>query len=283
MIKRVAVMFAVLLAAGSVRAEECPLEAPDDSAVKRKEAKRWFAKGEVAARGGDDVAALKAYQCSLMFVPHGFTAYNIAQIAEKTGDLELSISSYGQYLLLVPDAKDAVEVNERVDQLRERVAKVREAERAQARNKADPSIESLLDKPREPPKPKVVVPQPRPEVSEQSNDASIWSSKTTAWIVTGSGGVLLLGGVLSNILARGQMETCNSEYTKNGNQVTSAAESACSNAKPLAYLSYGLIGVGTAAAVTGAVLLITRPSEDSGVSFTMLPEGGLTLRWSGRY
>jgi hypothetical protein len=86
--------------------------------------------------------------------------------------------------------------------------------------------------------------------------------------------------VLSNVLARGQMDTCRSEYKKE-NQ--SAAESACSNATALAYLSYGLIGVGAAAVVTGAVLMFVRPSEASDVAVNVLPEGGLSLHWSGRF
>ena len=100
------------------------------------------------------------------------------------------------------------------------------------------------------------------------------------WITAGGGGVLVLGGVLTNILARGQMDTCNSEYEKDNR---SAAESACSNAKPLAYLSYGLFGVGAAAIATGAVLLFLKPSQESEVAVNVLPEGGMALRWSGRF
>jgi|SRR5450759_334780 tetratricopeptide (TPR) repeat protein len=126
MIKRIALSLAVFLAAGTVRAEECPQEAPDDSGLRRMLAKKWFSKGETEARAGNDVQALKAYQCSIMFVPHGFTAFNVAQIAEKIGDVEVAIESYRQYLLLVPEAKDAPEVSERIETLKERLAKARE-------------------------------------------------------------------------------------------------------------------------------------------------------------
>jgi hypothetical protein len=60
------------------------------------------------------------------------------------------------------------------------------------------------------------------------------------------------------------------------------AESACNDAKPLAYLSYGLFGVGAAAAVVGTVLVL-HPTESSDVALNLLPEGGLTLGWSGTY
>ena len=122
----------VLLSASAVRAEVCPDDIPEDSGVRRAQAKKWFSTGEAAAGAGEDVAALKAYQCSLRFVSHGFTAYNIAQVAERVGDLELAIASYNQYLLLVPEAKDAQEVNDRLESLKDRLAKARQKEKAMA-------------------------------------------------------------------------------------------------------------------------------------------------------
>jgi nitrate reductase cytochrome c-type subunit len=80
MIKCVATVLAVFLAASTVRAEDCPSEAPEDSSLRRVEAKKWFARGEAEAQANNDVAAIKDYQCSLMFVPHGSTAYNVAQL-----------------------------------------------------------------------------------------------------------------------------------------------------------------------------------------------------------
>jgi predicted nucleic acid-binding Zn-ribbon protein len=284
MIERVTIALVVFLAAASVRAEEeCPTDIPEDAAARRAQAKRWFAKGETEAKAGNDVDALKAYQCSMTFVAHGFTAFNIAQIAERTGDIELAIASYGRYLLLVPEAKDATQVNERMDELRERLAKMREAEKAEANKGSESSLDSLLNRPPvEPspkPRPKHVTPRRAPDVSEKK-PGSIWASQTTAWITLGSGSALLIGGVVSNVLARGQMDTCRSRYNK-GDQA--GAESACSNAKPLAYLSYGLIGVGAAALAAGMTLFIIQARNDNEVAANVLPEGGFALRWSGRF
>ena len=69
----------------------------------------------------------------------------------------------------------------------------------------------------------------------------------------------------------------------NSTTPASPADSACSNATPLAYLSYGLIGLGAAAVVVGAALLIVQPSESSDVAVGLLPEGGLSLRWAGNF
>jgi hypothetical protein len=106
------------------------------------------------------------------------------------------------------------------------------------------------------------------------------SYRTMGYITAGSGAVLVLGGAISNVLARGQMDTCNSEY-RNDHQ--SAAESACSNAKALAYLSYGLFGVGGAALATGVVLMLLPPRETTDLALDVLPEGGLSLRYAGRF
>lgn len=283
MIKRVATVLAVFLAASSVRAEECPRDAPEDSGLRRMLAKKWFSKGETEAKAGNDVAAMKDYQCSLMFVPHGFTAYNIGQLAEKTGDLEVAIASFGQYLLLVPDAKDAKEIGERVETLKDRLAKVRDSDKGLGGSGNEPPLEHLMEKTQEESFPDAAM-VPEPPTSESGVSSTTGhrqrNYRRIGWITAGGGAVLVLGGVLSNVLARGQMDTCRSEYKKE-NQ--SAAESACSNATALAYLSYGLIGVGAAAVVTGAVLMFVRPSEPSDVAVNVLPEGGLSLHWSGRF
>jgi tetratricopeptide (TPR) repeat protein len=243
-------------------------------------AKLWFAEGETRGRAGDDVGALKAYQCSLTFVAHGFTAYNVGQIAEKTGDLELAISSFEQYLLLVPDANDAVQVRERIDQLRARLEKVRETERAQAeaRAKPQPTGEPIPVQPKV--APRKVASHPEGDVYEEPEGSPLTKRKLAGYITAGSGGVLVLGGLLSNLLARSQMSTCRSEYENNNRP---AAESACNNAKPLAYLSYGLFGAGGAAVLTGAYLILVHPIEGVVIAANPLPEGGLTLRWSGRF
>ena len=215
MIKRIALSLAVFLAAGTVRAEDCPGEIPDDAGLRRTLAKKWFSKGETEARAGNDVQALKAYQCSMTFVPHGFTAFNVAQIAERIGDVEVAIEGYRQYLLLVPEAKDAQEVNERVETLKERLVRAREGAAS------EPPLEALMRKGQEPRSETAVAePPPAQAVTAPEPDESLWDSwrtssrRTLAWVALGGGGALALGGVLSNVLARNSMSTCREEYAK---------------------------------------------------------------------
>ena len=284
----------VFLTASSVRAEVCPDEVPEDGAQRRAQAKKWFSTGEAASNNGDDVAALKAYQCSLKFVPHGFTAYNIAQVAERVGDLELAIASYSQYLLLVPEAKDAQEVNEKLESLKVRLAKVRQKEKAMAAATTERSGSGI-----EPERAGIAAGESqgqvstatrasgtttdasKPDESVVTKTSSRMNYRMAAWIVYGGSGVMLVTGVIMNVLARSKMNTCNSKYNATPRD-QSGAESACSDAKPLAYLSYSFFGLGAAAAVVGTILVL-RPTESSEVALNVLPEGGLSLGWGGRF
>jgi hypothetical protein len=274
------VVTTVFLTAGSVRAEECPNDIPEDSGARRLQAKKWFSRGQTSTDGGDDVAALKAYQCSLRFVPHGFTSYNIAQVAERIGDLEVAIAAFGQYLLLVPDAKDAQEVSGKIVALKERLAKARQREKeilaATPKEGTAPSTEKGATVQAKPP----VVERAKP-VESVAEQPSPTDYRMAAWIVYGGAGFALVGGLITNLMARSKMDTCNSLYRKDPNNI-GTAEPACSDAKPLAYLSYGLFGLGAAAAVVGTVLVL-RPTESSEVSMSLMPEGGLSFAWGGKF
>jgi tetratricopeptide (TPR) repeat protein len=272
------VAITVFLTASSVRAEECPSDIPDDSGVRRVQAKKWFSKGQTASEEGDDIAALKAYQCSLRYVSHGFTAYNIAQIAERIGDLEVAIASYSQYLLLVPEAKDQQEVNDRVIALKERLARAKQKEKEILAATPVAAAEPPVAEHETRKTPVVEAPKPAESISEKPTGTNY---RRAGWIVYGGAGVAMVGGLITNLLSRSKMNTCNSKYNAHPQDI-SGAEAACSDARPLAYMSYGLFGVGAAAIAVGTVLVL-RPTESSEVGVNLLPEGGLAFGWSGRY
>jgi tetratricopeptide (TPR) repeat protein len=269
----VAPALAVALLAGPVLAEECPDVVPEQNDARRALAKEWFTRGDESINRGDDLAALKAFQCSLKFVPHGFTAFNIAQIAERVGDLELAVSSYNQYLLLVPDAKDAGEISQKVEILKQRLARAKQQARTRPVKPAGPP-------PVEPPpvagdQGTVGSEQTTEEVSEKR--PSRINYRTWAWVSYGGAAAFVLGGVITNLLARSKMDTCRSTYDPNDLSTKSPAESACSDATALAYTSYVLFGIGGAAAALGTFFIL-RPTESTEVAMTPLPEGGLALR-----
>jgi predicted RNA-binding protein with TRAM domain len=269
---------AVFLTASSVRAEECPSDIPEDSGIRRVQAKKWFSKGQTSSEAGDDIAGLKAYQCSLRYVSHGFTAYNIAQIAERIGDLEVAIASYGQYLLLVPEAKDQQEVSDKVNALKERLARAKEKEKEilAAKEVGGPAAAQAETK-----TPAVVEAKEPQPVESMTGKSAGPNYRLAGWIVYGGAGVALVGGLITNLLARSKMSTCNAKYNA-VHQDISGAEAACSDAKPLAYMSYGFFGLGAAAVAVGTVLVL-RPTASSEVGVSLLPEGGLAFGWSGRY
>jgi hypothetical protein len=278
----VATALAVVLSAGTVLAEDCPDAVTEDSGVRRQQAKKWFTRGEEAIKVNDDLVALKAYQCSLKFVPHGFTAFNIAQISERVGDLELAVASYNQYLLLVPDAKDAEDINRKVDTLKERLARVKQQERA-AKAAAKPVP---VPRPIEPPAMAGTALAPTEATGDQPQSAGEVSRespginyRTWAWVSYGGAAAFILGGVITNLMSRGKMDTCRSKYNLDDRV---GADSACSDAKPLAYTSYALFGLGGAAAAAGTFFVL-RPTASSEVAMAPLPEGGLALRWGGTF
>jgi hypothetical protein len=196
----------------------------------------------------------------------------------------------------MPGADDAAEVRARLASLKQRLAKARAQGEFGLEPKATAPAETPSATALEPPAPIATVVPIEPlapaapvlaaepkrnaeSVAEQSPPTK--DHRMAAWIVYGGAGAALLGGVITNLAARSKMNTCRSEYNSTG-QVTSAAQSACDAAKPLAYVSYGLFGV-TAAAAAVATVLVLRPADSSTVSVNVAPAGGLALAWSGRF
>jgi hypothetical protein len=112
-------------------------------------------------------------------------------------------------------------------------------------------------------------------------------SHTLEWIVGGASVAALLGGVVTNFIARAKMDTCRTDA--NNLQFAKANEE-CNAARPMAYTSYALLGVAAAGLALDTVLIILKRTGDgdSGdddsdtVGFLLVPGGGgLTAR--GRF
>lgn len=267
---RLALGLAIFAAAPAARADtRCPDAAPEDPGERRQLAKEWFSKAEVAEGVGDDLAAVRAYGCSMKMVPHAFTAYNLGRIAERAGDLELALGSFKSYLTLKPDAADQKEVEARIAKLEERIAAVR-----QQTTEETPA-----------PEPPVPAPIPRVEqravAREGADEDSRFRMGVAEWVVAGAGTAALVAGVVFNVAARRSMSDCRDLAGSN----LRAAKDACDTARPFAYTSYILLGAAAAAAVTEVVLIVTRSSpddDDSRVGIMPLP-GGMGLAFSRKY
>ena len=278
-----------VLGASTVRAADCPATSPDRTDERRALAKEWFARAEAAENAGNDVEAVRAYACSMKMVAHAFTAFNLGRVAERSGDLELALKSYKAYLTLKSDAPDKDEVQAKITDLQAKILEVKETVAGGEPAAAEPpTAEEKPEVPAEPPKEKPEKPlpiEPPPAVAEQAAGGR-GSSRLLVWVVGGVGVAALTTGIITNIVARSDMDTCNSKA--NGGYLASAL-SACNSAKPLAYTSYAMFGVAGAAAVVEGVLLYRvwssgggDSSDDTSVSLGWLP-GGLSLSARGRF
>ncbi|HEV3030883.1 MAG TPA: hypothetical protein VG319_04535 [Polyangia bacterium] len=241
---------AFVLASGPVaaRAETCP-ELPDSEvALRRSMAKEWFAKAEEAEAAADRASAIRRYACSLALAPHPSTAYNLGTVAEKSGDLSLALDGFRTYLKLAPEATDRPSVEARIIALDARIADLRQ--RIGPKTGAE---EPARTGPGAPP-----VGAPAPPAANPASPvgtAPARESHLAAWI-TGAGALAALGGGLAlNFMARSKMTTCFNQFDAG----TAGALDRCDEAKPLAYGSYALFGIGGAAAVVSAALMLWAP------------------------
>jgi hypothetical protein len=270
----------ILLGAAVTRAQEeiCPNEVPTSSQERRAKAKEWFSRAEAAESGNDPIAAVKAYQCSLLMVPHAFTAFNLARLAERTGDLELAVESYEAYLKLAPEAPDRVVVGGKIKTLSDRIAELRRTQKPPA---PPPGSEVPPAGTETPVPPDPLPPLSPPVASAADNEAPPGleeSGRRTHPAVYLLGGVAVgavTGGVLLNLGARSKMDECRRLARESQAQ---AATTACDAARPRAYASYALLGLAGVAAIADAVLLLmsTRPSENR-VSLLPLADGATLM------
>lgn len=278
-----------VLSASAVRAAECPASSPDRTEERRALAKEWFARAEAAENANNDVEAVRAYACSMKMVAHAFTAFNLGRVAERSGDLELALKSYKAYLTLKADAPDKDEVQNKIADLQAKIKEVKEnvgageppAETTPGSEKPE---EAITPPPEKPEKPLPI--EPPPYVTEQAPGGG-GASRILVWVVGGVGVAALGTGIITNIIARNDMDTC---VQKADGGYLAQAKAACDSAKPAAYTSYAMFGVAGAAAVVEGILLYRvwsrssggESSDDTSVSLGWLP-GGLSLSARGRF
>jgi hypothetical protein len=223
----------------------------------------------------------------MSLIPHGFTAYNLAQVAERSGDLELAIMSYSQYLTLTPQAADKDEVQKTIVRLKTRLAKVTQETIPLPQAKEEPTA------PKTTPGPVLVLPEnkanpagadnlvPTAPADKATSEGTSWAGRfgTAAWVTVGAGIVTLGAGLGYNLLARSKKTKSDELYYADDQD---GADAAFADAKGYAYTSYGLFAAGAIATTLGVTLGLWPKSADK-VEISLFPQGGLALSLTGRY
>jgi tetratricopeptide (TPR) repeat protein len=251
-------VFAALFAlAPRAHAEDCP-RLPEDQGARREIARKWFDTAQQTQSAGEVHVAVKAYQCSFKMVRHAFTAYNMAKLAAKIGDVEIALQAFKDYLDLAPEAEDRKDVEAEISRLQTRIDEL---------NKPAP----------------VAAPTPAPvlplvdvaaEQAQRDREAADDTRKTWGWIAAGSGIAVVGVGVVLNLVARNKHSDCF------GFVVTdpAASKAACDATAPFAYSSYAAFGLGGAALGTGLLMLmwdsdssVESGQASNGLQFSVAP------------
>lgn len=116
----------------------------------KREAGEHFERGERAQKRGLYHDAIAAYEMAFQLVPHSSTLFNIAVCYEKLGKWAEAVDYYQRYLTIDENAVDAVEVNDKVRELRARMGPASIAPVTGPNNAtpADPSIRETVPVPR---------------------------------------------------------------------------------------------------------------------------------------
>jgi hypothetical protein len=278
---------AMLLAPAAARAAECPESSPEDPQERRRLAKEWFSNAEAAENAGNDTEATRDYACSYKMVAHPFTAYNLARVAERSGDLELSLKMFKAYLALKPDAKDKEEVKAKVKVIEDKMAadKSGASPETAAAPPTEPTPPTAEEQPAAPePTPDVLAPPPEPKPADvvhnppEPEPEPEKPSNALYWAIGGAAGAALVGGIITNVVARAKMDTCRADA---GNNDLAKANDECNAARPMAYTSYALFGLAGAGAALDAVLILlhrrsggSSDDDEAFLHLVPLPGGG---------
>ena len=263
----------------------CTLTSPELRAEKTELARSYFRIGQAYYQQGRYREAIKQFEQAYRLSERAALLYNIGQAHERLGELGQAVSYYERYLR--DSGKKDSDLSAKVDNLRQRLAstgirvlggvkgatvkvdgrvvgrlplakpislpagshKVEVSKRGYQSFSAFVSVNpgSVLDVQAEMkamavprPRPRPVAPvSPAPVVdSNQPSSGRLWT-----WIALGTGGALLAAGAVTGVVAMKK------------------ADGAESGAKGLGVTADVLIGVGAAAAITGAVLFFL---EDGG-------------------
>ena len=215
----------------------------------RDEAKRKFQEGRQHYDRHEYELAITAFAEAYRLSREPLLLFNIAQSHRLKGDCASAMTFYRRYLEADPHPSNQVELDAAIERCKgvEPPAPT-----------PPPRAEPPATQPAATPAPVVpVAPPPEPE-REPAPAGS--RRKLIGWIVSGAGGAVLATGLAFGAVARSKwhdaLEMCDDD------RVCSAQGHALAeDARTAGNVATILVGIGAAAAVTGAVLILTAPDE----------------------
>jgi tetratricopeptide (TPR) repeat protein len=204
--------------------DEAQMNTLDDEARERFELGRTFYEAGRFSQAAEEFA--EAYRLS----QRPQLLYNLYVAYRDAGKWPEATEALRGYLDKVPDAPDRITLRARLKSMEEQVARQKESDaRAEAERKRNEQAQPALEPQRS------VVP----------------------WVLMGSGGALLVGSVITGVLAGGKASDLDDACENGGKLCPEAQRDDVKSLRTLAVTTDVLWALGAAVAVTGLVLRLT--------------------------
>lgn len=229
-------------------------------------AKRYYRLGEELYNRADYEGALKAFQHSYTYSKRPPLLYNMARCYESMGEHDRAISFYEKYLAFKPENATVIEARilnlRRLVEKKKRSRETNTTDTTNSHTQAPPGI----TKPQTSSKQEsVMLPTQEKSVAEETVVATESRSsrhplKTTGWILAGSGGALMITGIILGT-ALTASKTSELEDANAAGKEYSDYKSTEDSGRTYQKAGIATFAIGAAAAVTGVVfILLDKPS-----------------------
>ncbi len=226
-------------------------------------AKEFYEEGKAHFQAGRFEEALNAFNEAYNLTLEPALLFNLGASAEAMGDRERAKAYYLVYLEESPDAPDEAEVRSRIEKLSQDPeppsSDTQETEETQQITTSTENVDASTY---------------YASNQDKKKHATIWPS-----LMIGLGGMTLVGGMISAIVAKSRYDGLESSCKPNctDNQVSDAKAPAVA-----ADVLFVLGGIAATAGVVGLVITKKRSRKQSSIAIEVVP-GALGLTLEGRF
>jgi len=201
-----------------------------------EEARQHFQLGRTFYDSGRFQQAVEEFEAAYKLSGRPQLLYNVYVAQRDVGELQKAVDALRAYLDQVPDAPDRVNLKARLSSLEAQAKRQSEQEELARQAAAKPDAPA--------------TPTSRTEVKPS----------VVPWIVTGAGGALLVGSVITGVLAKGKADDL--DKVCGGTSCPSSEQSNIDSTRTLAITTDVLWTVGAATVITGVVLWLTGALDE---------------------